>query len=289
MRTSTRWLAHAKVNLSLDVGPVRDDGYHPYESYATCVGLADVLDFTFVAGEGTGGIVVETSTGLDDTLVTAAVAAVLRAAGRDDVDVAVAVDKRIPAGAGLGGGSADAAAALAATAAALGGGVDPGTLAVALGTDVPFCLAGGCARLHGRGELVDPLTPLPAVGVLVVVPPLHVPTAAVFAEFDRTPPPAARSMDVPAWLSDLLPGCPFVNDLEAAACTVAPDLAWWRDAIAAVAGRAPLMTGSGAGFVLLAPTPDELRPLAAQIAELGARVWVTSPVPHGPLATDVGT
>ncbi|MBX7159027.1 MAG: hypothetical protein K1X95_01935, partial [Acidimicrobiia bacterium] len=91
MRTSARWLAHAKVNLSLDVGPVRDDGYHPYESYATCVGLADVLDFTFVAGEGTGGIVVETSTGLDDTLVTAAVAAVLRAAGRDDVDAAVAV------------------------------------------------------------------------------------------------------------------------------------------------------------------------------------------------------
>lgn len=285
MRSAARWLAHAKVNLSLDVGPVRPDGYHPYVSYATSVGIADVLDFTFVTGEGSGAVAVETSTGLEDTLVTAAVRAVVRAAGRGDVDVAVVVDKRIPAGAGLGGGSADAAAALAATAAALGGGIDLGPLAVALGTDVPFCLAGGCARLHGRGELVDPLAPLPAFGVLVVVPPLHVPTAAAFAELDRAGAgvDAADGEATPEWIAELLPGCTFRNDLEAATVRVVPELAWWRDAIAAVAGRAPVMTGSGAGFVLLARTAAELQPLAAQVAELGARVWVTTPVPHGPV------
>lgn len=280
----TRWSAHAKVNLSLDVGAVRADGYHPYESYATTVGLADTLDFAFSLGEGGGSVAVETSTGLADTLVAAAVRSVLDVSGRTDVDVRVAVRKRIPAGAGLGGGSADAAAALAATAAALGADdVDLGELAAGLGTDVPFCLAGGCARLHGRGELVDALEPLPGFGILAAVPPLHVATAAVFAEFDRSGP-AQRfpsGVQVPPWLADLLPDCTFRNDLEPAACAVVPDLAWWRDAIGSVAGRPPLMTGSGAGYLLFAPTPDELRPLAAQLAELGASVWVTTPVPRG--------
>lgn len=289
MSVHARWSAHAKVNLSLDVGAVRPDGYHPYVSYATSVGIADTLDFQFAFGAGGGGgrVAVELSDGTADTLVAAAVRAVLDAAGHADVDVGVSVRKRIPAGAGLGGGSADAAAALAATAAALGAdGLDLAGIAAGLGTDVPFCLAGGCARLHGRGELVDALDPLPGFGILVVVPPLHVPTAAVFAEFDRRPP-THRDAAPPAWLMDRLPGCTFRNDLEAAACAVVPDLVWWRDAIASVAGRPPLMTGSGAGYLLFAPTPGELRPVAAQISELGATVWVTTPVPRGVLQIDL--
>lgn len=289
MKIHARWSAHAKVNLSLDVGAVRSDGYHPYVSYATSVGIADTLGFTSV-DDGGGAVRVTTSTGLEDTLVTRAVAAVLAAAdSRTGLDVEVV--KRIPVGAGLGGGSTDAACALVATASLLDReDLDLVPLAVAIGTDVPFCLRGGCARLGGRGEVVDGLAPLPPFGILVAVPPLQVPTAAVFAAFDKVGPGnRARDAPAPDWLAELVPACSFRNDLEAAACTVVPELAWWRDAITSVAGRAPLMTGSGAGFLLFAPTPDELRPLAAQISELGATVWATTPVPHGVLALDVGT
>lgn len=283
------WKAHAKVNLSLDVGAVRADGYHPYVSYATSVGIADTL--TFTRADDGRGVRVMTSTGLVDSLVTSAVEAVLAAAGTD-VGVEVEVVKRIPTGAGLGGGSADAACALVATASLLGrADLDPMPLAAAIGTDVPFCLAGGCARLTGRGELVEGLPSLPPFGVLVVVPPLHVPTAAVFAAFDRVGPGESEKVThVPDWLAALLPECSFRNDLEAAASVVVPELVWWRDAIGSVAGRAPLMTGSGAGYVLFDRTPDDLRPLAAQVAELGASVWVTTPVDSGVVeGGDVGT
>lgn len=280
--TST-WSAHAKVNLSLEVGPVRDDGFHPYVSYAASVGIADTLTFTLAEGGG-GAVAVATSTGLADTLVTRAAAAVLTATDATaHVGIDVAVVKRIPVGAGLGGGSADAACALVATAALLGrDDLDLVALATEIGTDVPFCLQGGCARLTGRGEVVEGLAPLPPFGVLVAVPPLQVPTGAVFAAFDRVGPGARPAADAaPGWLAALVPGCSFRNDLEHAACDVVPDLAWWRDAIAAVAGRAPLMTGSGAGFLLFDRTPGELQPVAAQIAELGASVWVTTPVDRG--------
>lgn len=144
--------------------------------------------------------------------------------------------KRIPAGAGLGGGSSDAAAVLR------WAGVGDAGVAVRLGADVPFCLAGGRAMVRGVGEEVQPL-PLAELGglaVLTCTPPLGVSTPDCYRAFD-----------------ELGPGAPDPdrrNDLEHAALAVAPALALWRDALAAVSGRRPQLAGSGSTwFVELGP------------------------------------
>lgn len=281
-RMRVSWLAHAKVNLSLEVEPPRPDGYHPYVSYATSVGISDRLDIE--TGRAEPGVTVVTSSGIEDTLARKAADAVLDAAGLSGLGLDVNIRKAIPPGAGLGGGSADAAAALVAVAEL----VDRRDLplldmAAAIGTDVPFCVVGGCARLHGRGELVDTLPPLGDVGLLVAVPPVHVGTTEVFAAFDRTGPgpegPAPTSDE--SWLAGVLPGCSFRNDLEAAALSVCPDLADWKVRIEAVVGGPVRMTGSGAGFFHLAPDVAQIRPVAAHLAEIGVAAWASAPVAHG--------
>jgi 4-diphosphocytidyl-2C-methyl-D-erythritol kinase len=72
----------------------------------------------------------------------------------------ISLHKTIPAGAGLGGGSADAAGTLVGGARLLGLSLDTAALAAlgaSLGSDVPFCVAGGAAWMRGRGEILEPL------------------------------------------------------------------------------------------------------------------------------------
>lgn len=281
-----RWRveANAKVNLSLDVGPRGEDGYHPYVSWATSIGLADVIELEVSTSSGKRSVVV--STGLEDTLVGLALDLAARAAGVE-LSWRAQVEKRIPPGSGLGGGSADAAAALVAVAEPLGIAEQIEEVAREIGTDVPFCVRGGCARLHGRGELVDAYPPLPPVGILVAVPPVEVSTAEVFAAFDELPPNPGGACGVvpPAVLARRLPDCSFRNDLEAAALRIVPELADWKTEIEGVAGHPALMTGSGSAFVCLADRPATFDPsVVARLRAEGIRTWVTTPVPRGAVA-----
>jgi 4-diphosphocytidyl-2-C-methyl-D-erythritol kinase len=136
------------------------------------------------------------------------------------------LDKHIPTGGGLGGGSADAAAVLR------WAGVDDVATAVALGADVPFCLAGGRARVRGIGEVVDPLPFDEVAGQVytLLVPPVHVSTVEVYRVWDRLGGPAGD----------------HGNDLEPAALAVAPELARWRDRLGHSTGENPRLAGSGA-------------------------------------------
>src|SRR5436190_8982170 len=100
-----RELAPAKVNLTLRVGPVAENGLHEVCSLFASIGLADVVevkpaDADRVVCEGVDG----------PNLALAAVEAFRRL--RPVPPVEIRIDKQIPVAAGLGGGSADAAAVL---------------------------------------------------------------------------------------------------------------------------------------------------------------------------------
>ena len=164
----------------------------------------------------------------------------------------VRIDKRIPHGGGLGGGSADAAAVLR-----WAGVTDPET-AVELGADVPFCLRGGRARVRGIGEVVEPL-PFEARVVTLVVPPLHVSTAAVYRAWDDLDGPEGDAG----------------NDLEPAALTVEPRLRDWRDLVGEAAGERPVLAGSGAAWFVLGERDNALAHLRGE----GAAVIVARTVP----------
>ena len=196
--------APAKLTLSLRVVGVRDDGYHLLDAEMVALDLHDVLVFS----EGVNELP-------PDDLVSRALAAVGRSAH-------VALEKRIPVGAGLGGGSADAAAVLR------WAGCRDLSVAASLSADVPFCVVGGRARVRGIGEVVEPL-PFEARAFTLLTPPFPVSTPAVYAAWDALGGPTA---DGP-------------NDLEPAALHVEPRLAEWRDRLGEVAGRVPTLAGSG--------------------------------------------
>ncbi len=223
-----RLWAPAKLTVSLRVTGVRADGYHELDAEMVSLSLADEL----VIEEGSGGLVVEAEPwvragGLpppDDNLIGRALAACGRRAG-------VRLTKRIPLGAGLGGGSADAGAVLR-----WAGVTDP-ALAARLGADVPFCVAGGRARVGGVGERVSALDYVRR-DYLLLLPPFGVDTAAVYRAWDDEPSHGGT------------------NELTAAALVTEPRLAAWRDALGDLAGGEPRLAGSGSTWFVEGGPPE---------------------------------
>ena len=148
------FFAYGKINWSLLVTGTRKDGYHLLDTVMQRITLADEITL-FPASEW--GIECSDSKTPKTCKNTAFIAAQAYAKASGITDAyTISILKRIPVGAGLGGGSADAAAVLS----ALNGKYNALSeqelldLALSVGADVPFCLAGGCARCTGVGEVM---------------------------------------------------------------------------------------------------------------------------------------
>ncbi len=161
-------LANAKINLYLEIIGSRPDGFHELVMVMQSVALADQVTIRPLNTPTIRILCDHPQVPTDHTnLAYKAVALVQkrfpnRTNQRGGVEITI--DKKIPVGAGLAGGSANAAAALC--------GLDVlwqlgltrmglQELGAELGSDVPFCLAGGCAIATGRGEGVDVLRHTP--------------------------------------------------------------------------------------------------------------------------------
>jgi 4-diphosphocytidyl-2-C-methyl-D-erythritol kinase len=186
--------------------------------------------------------------------------------------VQLTLRKRIPVGGGLGGGSADAAATLLAVRHLLELDLDDDVLfglAAQLGSDVPFCLQGGAARMQGRGELLEPIKVPLGLPFLVVMAPFGLSTPDVYRMWDEMGgPESRRGVPPPRALAQRL-GTLF-NDLEPAAEELEPRLSELRQEIEEVAGRAALLAGSGSSYVV--PVDVDGRRLPDLAAELGQRL-----------------
>ena len=176
--------------------------------------------------------------------------------------VAARLEKQIPLGAGLGGGSSDAARTLVAlnrywhlhrSMHQLA------PIAAKLGSDVPFFLYGSSSVCTGRGEIVKPVPP-PAVAkwVVLMLPEIHMPTAAVYGRFDELGLGFDAHIEraLPNWSEwssrkskDLLAG--LVNDLERPAFEIRKDLGTLRADIELKLGRPVRMSGSGSSLFTL--------------------------------------
>jgi 4-diphosphocytidyl-2-C-methyl-D-erythritol kinase len=251
----TRLLAPAKLTVSLAITGRRPDGYHLLEAEMVSLDLCDVLDVE-EGGEGLEVIdavawvglpaAVREGSGLPDgpppgpALEGNLVERALRAC---KVRARCRLEKHIPAAAGLGGGSSDAAAVLRWC------GVTDLAVAAGLGADVPYCLAGGRARVSGIGEVVEQLDPMPESAYLLVTPRLAVSTPAVYAAWDELGGPSGD----------------FGNDLEPAALAAYPGLRWWRDLLGAASGVRPRLAGSGGTWFVERPAEqyEALAELAA--------------------------
>ncbi len=184
--------APAKLNAFLHITGRRPDGYHLLQSVFLLIDWCDTLHFELRAD---GGITREDlpdagnlpSPALlpDDDLTVRAAKALQQACGTG-LGVHIGLCKRIPAQAGMGGGSSDAASCLLALQRLWGVRLPPAQLlklALSLGADVPFFLAGGSAWVQGIGDDVTPIA-LPPARFAVLKPREGVSTADIFSSPD---------------------------------------------------------------------------------------------------------
>lgn len=166
--------APAKINLYLEIIGDRPDGYHELAMILQSIDLADQIH---LRANGTDEIRIhcdDPHVPADESNLAYRAAALIMRQFPETYHrfggVDIAIEKRIPMGAGLAGGSTDAAAVLVGMDLMWNLGltqIEIQELAAKLGSDIPFCVAGGTAIATGRGESLSPL-PCPE-GIHVVL------------------------------------------------------------------------------------------------------------------------
>jgi len=177
-------LAHAKINLSLDIVSKMDDGYHNLKTVMQTVGLSDEISVECTAGKG-----ISVDSGLpyipDDERNIAAKAALafFEFTGIAGYNTHIVIKKNIPVCAGLGGGSADGACVLRLLDKIFKTELGRKTLedlGSTIGSDVPFSIDGGTKLAEGRGEKLTDLPHLPHCYIVLCKPPFSCSTPELF-------------------------------------------------------------------------------------------------------------
>ena len=283
-------VARAKLNLFLQVGDRREDGYHEIRSIMQALELSDELYFRRTDGSG-GKVVIRCNDKCvpsgGENLVCKAVEAFedhTRVMGSSGVDVLL--NKRIPIGAGLGGGSADAAAALLAMNQIYELEMPVETLmyiGARIGSDVPFCIQGGTALAMGRGEMIKRLDPLPPFQVVLASTGDEVSTREVYERFDSLleSGQAEHAAELDEAFEVLMGGIErhefetiypnLRNNLESA--TIAADrVREFKEAALGAGAVAAMMSGSGSTVFAIVSGMEQ----AAEVAwELGKEAPIT--------------
>ncbi|MCT7373616.1 4-(cytidine 5'-diphospho)-2-C-methyl-D-erythritol kinase [Chelativorans salis] len=251
MPTRLERAAPAKVNLALHVTGRRADGYHLLESLVVFTRYGDQLHAapaehdTFSLAGPYGAQVPRDA----DNLVLRARDLLRRHFGVDK-PVALTLEKNLPVASGIGGGSSDAAATLHLLARhwhVKAGHRDLAKIALALGADVPMCLAARPLLAHGIGEALEPVRRLPALPLLLVNPGQMLATPDVFAALERRENPPLPPFqggggvaEIVRWLNSAR------NDLEAPALMLMPEIGIALKALRSEGALIVRMSGSGA-------------------------------------------
>jgi len=246
--------APAKLNLCLYLGAPREDGLHELCSLFEPLALADLIEVTPAAHDEV------ICPGVEGENLAARALTGLRERGWGHEPLRIEIEKRVPVAAGLGGGSGDAAAVLRLAAGEV---AELSQLAAELGADVPSQLRPSLALVRGAGERIE-LLPDPAEHAAVLLPGGGgLSTAAVFAEADRLglgrsaeelDEFAARLRGVAgAGASPLTYKELLVNDLEAAALSLRPDIGEALQALRVAGAPVAILSGSGPTAVGLFP------------------------------------
>lgn len=244
--------ARAKINLTLDVTGVRNDGYHDLKMIMQTVELYDKV---FIKAIEKPNIKLKSNLEwlpVDDRNLAYKAAEVLKDRYRIQKGIFIELSKSIPVAAGLAGGSADCAAVLYGMNVLFNLGIGKDELmdiALELGSDVPYCLMRGTALAEGRGEILTKLPPCPAAWVVLAKPPVGMSTAAVYKAidaFDSYDHPNTEAM-IKAIEDDSISDVAknLSNVLENASIPMCRMIAELKDTLNECGALGSLMSGSG--------------------------------------------
>lgn len=249
--------APAKLNLFLHVTGRRADGYHLLQSVFRFVDYGD----TVWLGLRQDGLIRRLADipGVPEAQdLTVQAARLLQQESGCVLGVDIRLEKRLPMGGGLGGGSSDAATVLLGLNQLWSLGLPRQRLqelALQLGADVPVFVFGQSAFAEGVGEVLVPIA-LPPAWYVVLIPPVLVATAGVFAapELTRNTPPIK--------IADFLSGVGR-NDLQPVVVKKHPEVARHLDWLGRF-GEAR-MTGSGACVFLAVGNEADARAILQEL------------------------
>lgn len=153
----------AKINLTLEILNKREDGFHNIQSVMQTIDLFDILTIKVEESKKFEIKLSGTSNEIpydERNLVHKAILLFGEHTNLAPYEISVYIEKNIPIAAGLAGGSTDAAGALWGLNKLFNNVLsneELHALCAKLGSDLNFCLEGGCQLTTGRGEILTKL------------------------------------------------------------------------------------------------------------------------------------
>lgn len=250
MSETLRYLAPAKINLSLEVLGKRSDGYHEVRMLMAGVSLYDELSFRPAESLTLHCDLPSLDCGPKNLILRAAAA--LQRATACRAGAQISLKKRIPLGGGLAGGSTDAASTLLGLNKLWQTRLSLDALrkiGATLGSDIPFCISSGWALATGRGEKIKPLSLRRKLHLVLANPGFEVSTQWAYGSLGRLLPPkqnkSRRAFDAIQNRDLAALERASVNDLEAVTATRYAEIRQIKGLMLEYGAQMTRMSGSG--------------------------------------------
>ncbi|MEA5516067.1 4-(cytidine 5'-diphospho)-2-C-methyl-D-erythritol kinase [Nodularia sp. UHCC 0506] len=167
-------IAPAKINLYLEIISERPDGYHELSMILQSIALADKINVQSLSTDTIRVNCKHPQVPTNKSNLAYRAAALMAAKFPEALaqygGVEITINKHIPVAAGLAGGSTNAAAVLVGIDLLWNLGLtqpELEQLGATLGSDIPFCVAGGTVIATGRGEKLSPLPSLDHIYIVL--------------------------------------------------------------------------------------------------------------------------
>ncbi len=280
--------ARAKINLTLDILRKREDNFHEVEMIMQSLELADVLEmekisdgikFSMNAEKIIGGEKIPAD---EKNLAYRAVLELEKVCGKK-FNVAINLQKNIPAAAGLGGGSSDAAAVLRGMNKLFDLNFSEEKLCKIgekIGSDVPFCVIGGTCLAKGRGEILTKLPAMKNFSVVLMKPHGEISTVWAYKTFDEffadkiSHPPTEKIISLLSQKNYEEAFKNFSNVFEPVALKKFPEIELYKKKMLAAGAKFSMMSGSGPTIFSLADE-EFVEKIVSSIKNFDAQIFIT--------------
>lgn len=250
--------ANAKINLYLNVGEKRADGYHEIDTVMQEISLYDEISVELTVNGCVNDCENEITLSSNNprlplnekNIAYKCADKFLAHTGLTGLKIHIGIEKHIPVSGGLAGGSTDGAAVLkllnSMTKADLST-EELCAIGAKVGADIPFCIVGGCCLCRGIGEKLTKLNvSVPKYYVLVVPSGHGVSTPRAYAMLDEAPHKAPCTFEdiMPDILSGEIPSVLY-NSFENVILPIRPAAHSIKEKLISLGADGVMMSGSG--------------------------------------------
>ena len=277
--------APAKINLFLDIIGRLDNGYHSLFMVMQSVSLGDDVTLELLEEKG---IILTCSDGrlpTDEKNIAHKAAKKFCEYAGVEPSVRIHIEKNIPFAAGLAGGSADAAAVIVGLNELLGTKFSLRQLCeigLMVGSDVPFCIAGGTQLSQSTGGVLSPLKELKDCFIVLAKPEAGVSTAEAYAAADSANlyrPDSMRMLDA-CEKGDFEGICKYAGNVFEQVIEV-PERVEFKRIMRENGASLCQMSGSGPTVFGLFENETDAAKCADELKKICPNVFVATPVSHG--------